>query len=175
MEVYLIRHTTPEIAKGICYGQYDLDLATSFLSELKTIQQALPKQVFNYPCFSSPLQRCSLLAQQLFKTVRFDERLKELNFGHWEMRAWDDIPKAELDPWMHDFVNTPTPQGESYVDLHKRTTEFLEELRQQNLTNAVLVTHGGVMRSLWAHVHDIPLNKSFDLKLSYGSILKLQL
>ncbi|MEM9897397.1 MAG: alpha-ribazole phosphatase, partial [Bacteroidota bacterium] len=27
MEIYLIRHTTPEISKNICYGQSDLELS----------------------------------------------------------------------------------------------------------------------------------------------------
>ena len=30
MEIFLIRHTTPKIEKGICYGQTDLDITTTF-------------------------------------------------------------------------------------------------------------------------------------------------
>jgi len=34
MEIYLIRHTTPDVAKGICYGQTDLDVANTFEEEV---------------------------------------------------------------------------------------------------------------------------------------------
>lgn len=35
MDIYLIRHTTPAIAKGICYGQTDLDVTANFLQRCK--------------------------------------------------------------------------------------------------------------------------------------------
>ena len=37
MEIYLIRHTTPKIEKGICYGQADLNVADSFEEEINVI------------------------------------------------------------------------------------------------------------------------------------------
>ena len=33
MEIYLVRHTTPDVAKGICYGQADIDVTATFLAE----------------------------------------------------------------------------------------------------------------------------------------------
>ena len=43
MEVYLIRHTTPKIGKGVCYGQTDLEVESTFFEkELHAIQQNLP-------------------------------------------------------------------------------------------------------------------------------------
>ena len=42
MEIYLIRHTTPLIEKGICYGQTDLDITESFEEEVSMIHPHLP-------------------------------------------------------------------------------------------------------------------------------------
>ena len=41
MLIHLIRHTKPEIAAGICYGQTDLELASSFTQEADTVLSKL--------------------------------------------------------------------------------------------------------------------------------------
>lgn len=171
MEVILVRHTTPDIAKGICYGQADIDVTTTFEEEVSSILKKVPVNDTNVTYYSSPLQRCKLLAEKLSSTVIFDNRLKELDFGDWELQKWNDIDKKELDIWMNDFVKTPAKNGESYIDLHNRTTNFLTELKAKNFQKVVLVTHAGVMRSLWAYMNEIPLEKSFELKLNYGDTL----
>ena len=60
MEIYLIRHTTPAVGKGICYGQTDLDITDSFKEEVAAIIPHLPDNI--QTVFSSPLQRCKKLA-----------------------------------------------------------------------------------------------------------------
>ncbi len=175
MEVILVRHTTPDIAKGICYGQADIEVATTFEEEVSDILKKVPVNATDVTYYSSPLQRCRLLAEKLSANVIFDNRLKELNFGDWELQKWNDIDKGELDIWMNYFVKTPAKNGESYIDLHHRTSNFLNELTTKNHQKVVLVTHAGVMRSLWAYTNNIPLEKSFELKLNYGDILTLHL
>lgn len=173
MEIILIRHTTPKIAKGICYGQSDLDVTDTFLEEIKPILEKVPINNAGIIYYSSRLLRCKKLAQKLSKTVIYDDRLKELDFGDWELQNWDAINKKELDVWMTNFVNVPATNGESYIDLHKRTTEFLSEIAKQNHKKVVIVTHAGVIRSLHAFINKIPLEQSFDLKLHYGEILNI--
>ena len=43
MDIYIIRHTTPDIAKGICYGQTNLELTDDFQAESDAILSKLPK------------------------------------------------------------------------------------------------------------------------------------
>jgi alpha-ribazole phosphatase len=62
--IYLIRHTTPAVARGICYGQTDLEVTGSFHEEAEVIRQHLPADIG--PVYSSPLNRCTLLAKELF-------------------------------------------------------------------------------------------------------------
>jgi len=105
MEIYLIRHTTPKVEKGICYGQTDLDITESFETEAAAIKERLPAGIERV--FSSPLQRCAKLAHQLFphQTISFHPTLMELNCGEWEMQHWDAIPKPESNPgWMILFM-----------------------------------------------------------------------
>ncbi|WP_299157556.1 alpha-ribazole phosphatase [uncultured Tenacibaculum sp.] len=172
MEIILIRHTTPNIAKGICYGQADIPLADTFAEEIIPILKINELNSSNTIYYSSPLQRCKLLAQKLSDTINFDNRLKELDFGDWELKKWNDINKNELDIWMNDFVNVSTTNGESYLDLHNRTVVFLNEIKLLEKEKAIIVTHAGVIRSLWSYINNSPLEKSFDLKLDYGHIIK---
>jgi alpha-ribazole phosphatase len=173
MEIYLIRHTSPAVAKGICYGQTDLDLTSSFEAEADIIRAVLPDNIIQV--HTSPLQRCLRLAERLFAThtIHHHEDLKELNCGEWEMCAWDDIPRADIDPWMNDFVNVSTPGGESYVQLYERTTTRFQAIRQEPLP-AAIVTHGGVIRSILSHITDTPLIDSFKIfALHYGCVVKI--
>nr|WP_295869277.1 alpha-ribazole phosphatase [uncultured Chitinophaga sp.] len=172
MEIYLIRHTTPAIESGICYGFSDIGVADTFETEVAAIKAKLPAGTFDV--YSSPLQRCHQLAVTLFgDNIHTDERLKEMNFGAWEMLAWEAIGKEELQVWADDFVQAKVPQGESYEELYTRSMAFIEEIIEKG-NNAVLVTHGGVIRSILAHATNTPLVDSFDLKVQYGRISQLQ-
>lgn len=175
MEIYLIRHTTPKIEKGICYGQTDLDITESFADEVANIIPHLPKDVQNV--YSSPLQRCRKLAEALFPlhAVQLDKDLMELNCGDWEMKPWNDIPKVEIQPWMDDFINITVPNGESYTTLHNRVVNRFQWIYQQP-SPAVIVAHGGVLRSILAYITNTPLKESFDeFTCHYGCVVKLVL
>ena len=41
MEIYLVRHTTPAIEKGVCYGQTDLNVAETFEEEVELVLKNL--------------------------------------------------------------------------------------------------------------------------------------
>ena len=134
MDIYLIRHTTPAIAKGICYGQTDLDVTDSFFEEAAVVRRHLPANLS--AIHSSPLQRCAKLAAHLFPShsIRLQDELREIDCGRWEMRNWDELPAEELDPWMKDFVQVRIPDGESYIDLHERVNRCFEEIRAAAIT-----------------------------------------
>jgi alpha-ribazole phosphatase len=197
MEIYLIRHTTPKIEKGICYGFSDLEVADSYeeevsiLSEkllqqtkkqyLKNKEQAKKTEVLIY---TSPLQRCSILAEDLknifqndfnFKVKR-NENLKEMNFGDWELQKWNEINEQELKMWTDNFVTEFTPNGESFEILNKRVLEFWQEnIQPQKDKIAFIVSHAGVIRSILCYALQIPLQKAFSVSIDYGSISKLKI
>ena len=172
MEIYIVRHTTPNIEKGICYGQTDLDVASTFEKEGENVLAQLPKKID--AVYSSPLKRCSMLASRLKNNPILDNRLMELNFGDWEMKKWDNIPLNEIQLWYNDFVNEPCLNGESYYELSLRAIECYEEILLLNHKVLVIVTHSGVIRSLLAYINTVELKESFDeFKIPYGSVFKI--
>lgn len=173
MEIYLIRHTTPAVAKGICYGQADVDVAESFTTEATAIRSLLPAAPA--VVYSSPLQRCRKLASYLFPDYLVQEEpdLKELHFGQWELQAWNAIPQAELQPWMDDFVTATVPGGESYAALANRSIRVFEQITT-GTHPAVIVAHAGVIRSILAHITGTPLQDSFNtFQLQYGCVVQI--
>ncbi|WP_109299216.1 alpha-ribazole phosphatase [Aquimarina sp. AU474] len=172
MEIYLVRHTTPNIDKGICYGQSDIGITDSFQTEVEKIHNQIPISEIS-KIYCSPLQRCKLLAKTFKKEVVFDNRLKELNFGDWELQPWDALPQKELQPWMDDFVNVQVPNGESYVELQQRILSFFSSLDLSLTEKNIIVSHAGPLRALLSHIRQIDLKDSFNIKIGYGEVIKL--
>jgi len=173
MEIYVVRHTKVAINEVICYGQTDVELADSFQEELAQLKNQLPSEFDQV--FSSPLSRCKILAETFSTKIIFDDRLKEMNFGDWEMKVWNDIPNDEIQPWYDDFVNYETPNGDSFESMYFRGASFFEELRKEDYKKILIVAHGGIIRSTWAYLLDIPLENTFKIPVNYGDILHFNL
>ena len=174
MNIYLIRHTLPDVLPGICYGHADLGVADSFATELQTLQAKLA-HITNPVLVSSPLRRCFILAESLAKhfdipAVNKDERLMELNFGDWELKSWADIPQGVVNEWSDAHIKQAPPNGESYVDLNARAKAFFEELVSSQHEHVLVFTHAGVIRALVAEISGMPLTAAADIEVDYGSV-----
>jgi alpha-ribazole phosphatase len=174
MQIYLIRHTTPAVDKGICYGQTDIPINFNlFDAELEVIKKALPADINHIYC--SPLQRCTFLANKLSSNISYHPELKELNFGDWEMQKWTELITDEFNNWMQDFVSVKTKNGESYEDLHFRTIQFLNNILNQKEDKVAIITHAGNIRSIISHLIDLPLSNSFRIEVNYGAVIHIEL
>lgn len=175
MEIWLIRHTTPNVEKGICYGQLDLDINESFMQEVEAIAQCLPSEAFT-SVYSSPLKRCSKLAAKLFspQTIIEEERLMELNFGDWEGLAWNAIDTKLLDEWGNNFLTQAPPNGECFNEMLNRANNFTDEILPRATGKMAVVTHSGIMRAFLVRFLNIPANKVFSLELNYGAIIQIK-
>ena len=115
MKIYLLRHTSLNVAKDTFYGQTDLDVSVNFDDEVKDIKKKiLIKKIDfnNLEIFSSPLKRCVKLSKALFNDFKKDIRLKELNFGDWEMKTFNEIPKRQILNWEKNLMKIQIPNGE---------------------------------------------------------------
>lgn len=178
MEIILVRHTSPAVAVGQCYGQLDCGLTKNATAEMARTKELFSQYTKpNVKIYSSPLKRCALLAQHLADNEEptYEERLKELHFGDWEGKAWDSVKDERYHFWFQDFANRRPPNGESLLDLYSRVEEFKEELMIKGEEQVVLVTHSGVIRCFLRMVMQFPLSKLYSLPLNYGSLTRLKL
>jgi alpha-ribazole phosphatase len=170
VQLYLIRHPTPRVAAGICYGRTDLELAEDVAAAAARIGPQLPLRL---PVFTSPLQRCRQLADALHPAPRSDPRLQEMNFGAWEMRPWNQIQREALDGWAADPLGYAPPDGESVAQLQARVQNFVMELKDEGLERAVLVTHAGVLKVLVGDSQRLPAKEWMALKFDYESVIEV--
>ena len=149
MTLWLVRHAQPLVAHGVCYGQ--LDMAAE-LQATQLCAAALAKVLptgMTGAC--STLQRCEQLASVLIGlqpdlSLKNDPRLREMNFGEWEGRAWSDIPRAELDDWTANFADYPVgTTGESVTQFMARVAAAFDEL--PTARDTLWITHAGVIRA----------------------------
>lgn len=172
MQLYLIRHPTPQVAAGICYGRTDLALAEHAAAAAARILPQLPPDL---PLFTSPLQRCRQLAEALHPAPRSDPRLQEMNFGDWEMIPWAGIQREALDGWAADPLGYAPPRGESAGELQRRVHEFIAEMRGFGMARAALVTHAGVMKVIVGHARGLPARKWMALNFDYEGVVRVEL
>jgi alpha-ribazole phosphatase len=174
MEIYLLRHTKPDVPPDTCYGQSDIDVVEqAFRDQIPEFQKLLPLGELS-AIYTSPLQRCYKLAEVLSQNnhpFHVDERIGELDFGEWELQPWAAIDGAEKTRWREDFLFARAPGGESHMDLYRRVEKFWDQLLQENHHSSLVVTHGGVIKSLLSKILDMPLRKSYALKIHYGELI----
>lgn len=171
MKIYLIRHTAVDVPEGMCYGQTDVPLKASFEVESKFVQVKI-KDIVPDVVFSSPLSRCCLLTASCgFENPVLDSRLKELNFGDWEGKQWNEI---DMSIWKENWINPATPHGESFQEMYQRVSSFFDELKNKNYKSVLVFTHGGVISCARVYFGQTSLGHAFDIKTRYGEVVKFQ-
>ncbi|MDL2231107.1 alpha-ribazole phosphatase [Porphyromonadaceae bacterium OttesenSCG-928-L07] len=172
MNIFLIRHTSVDVPKGICYGQTDVPLNQSFESEASVVKQKLSAVPFD-AIFSSPLSRCTRLAEYCeYTDIQLSDHLKELNFGDWEMQCWDEL---DMSCWKTDWVSIPPPNGESFLQMNKRVASFFENLKKKDYENVAIFAHGGVFSCVKVYLGLTDIEHAFVLNAEYGEVWEFEL
>ena len=105
MNVYLVRHTSVNVPRGTCYGNTDVPLNDSFENEAQLVYEQIKSISFD-KAYTSPLTRCVRLAKFCgFEHPEKDDRIKEINFGDWEMQKFDQITDPHLQEWYEDYIH----------------------------------------------------------------------
>jgi alpha-ribazole phosphatase len=178
MKIHLLRHTKPDVEEGICYGQADLDVNEDFAKEVEIIKRVCEKISYDV-LFTSPLRRCHKLALALEAdpdNIRVDDRLMEMNFGSWELKRWNDIENLpDAQSWFMDYVKRPAPGGESYEMVLTRVGDFIQDLRNANYKEVLIVGHKGIMIAINSILYGIDdMEHLFGMEMAFGTIMTLE-
>ena len=175
MEIILIRHTSVDVPRGVCYGQTDVPLRDSFKEEATITAQQLQDDVVD-AVFTSPLSRCTRLAEHCgYPDAIRDARLKELDFGEWEMKEFDKIDDPRLQEWYDDYFHVAATGGESFIMQLQRVSEFLDEVSRQKYGRVAVFAHGGVLICAQIYAGTLKMEDAFGALTPYGGIVRLQL
>ena len=182
MKLILVRHPAPDVASGVCYGSSDVAVAPHILAAARaSLRISLPA---NTPLYTSPLSRCAALASMLTGDLQasqltHDARLMEMDFGSWELRAWQDIERGDIDAWAFDLAHYRPGGGENVLAMASRIALFLDELLREQHAAVIIICHAGTIRLLSALQAGLPLAQTALLaassahKIAYGAVVTL--
>jgi alpha-ribazole phosphatase len=172
--VYLIRHPTPAVAAGVCYGRLELALAPSASQEIQIALRAIAAVT---TVWTSPATRCLELATAVASaqgaTLVEDPRLQELDFGCWEGLPWSAVPGAEIDQWAAQVWDYTPGGAESLADLWQRVAAFAADARLQERrmagSDVLIVSHHGPLRVLHCLGQDWDSSRYFEASFGFGA------
>lgn len=180
MELYFVRHTSVAVPPGVCYGRTDVPLRDTFGQEAADVRarlaELLPAGTAFDHVYTSPLSRCTRLAASCgHPDAERDDRLLELDFGAWEMRAYDDIDDPRLEEWYADYLNVAPTRGESFAMQRQRVAHFLDEVRRRPWQRVGVFTHAGVVLCAELYAGHFGCDGMFGHLTPYGGVVRIDL
>jgi alpha-ribazole phosphatase len=174
----MIRHTQPQRSmSGRCYGSLDVALSSSGIDDARNIAESL-RGIGFAAIYSSPLTRARDTAAPLARAARrellVDQGLREISFGDFEGRSYEEIEQRYPDlfaAWMESPTKIRFPSGESFEDVKLRAWASVNSIVERHSGDVVaIVTHGGVLRSILVAGLEMSDHAAFRLEQSYGAI-----
>ncbi len=158
-------------------GQGDSPLTESGRAQAEAIARRLAAEPAFDVLVSSDLGRAHDTARAIARAtgheIRLDTRLRERHFGIGEGLTYDEVgarfpgafrSEGAIDP---DFA---IPGGESRRQFHERVAHAFEALAAVHPdARLVVVTHGGVLATLYRHIHRIPLAEPHRIAIGNAS------
>jgi alpha-ribazole phosphatase len=174
VNVFLVRHTSPDLEGSRCYGRLDADLPPGWKEEAANLLRHVPSGT---ALITSPDRRCrqlaDLLALQTGTPAIIDEHLQELDFGAWEGLAWADVPRAESVHWAKDMWNRSPPGGETYATLYARASGAWQSLMLMDVDAVAVIGNAGPLRALITIALELPRDSFVRIHLDYASVTLL--
>ncbi len=183
--LFFVRHgETDWNLAGRLQGRRDVPLNDLGRVQAGRVGKLLPRIVGasweNLHFVSSPMAR-TLETMRILRTTldlpvnefATDMRLAELSFGEWEGKTWPQLRRSDLsevrkrdeDPW-----HFAPPGGESYNDLKVRLSAALADVQQ----DAIIVTHGGVIRTALSALTGMPGQEAAHLPIRQGAVYVIE-
>jgi len=164
-QIFLVRHVeTVWNAESRMQGHLDSPLTHTGIAQAEALAEYFKSQRFA-AFYSSDLGRAYETMRHIseknglsFSTIAC---LREKNFGILQGVLKKELPVKFPEIYPHYKANDPNyviPEGESIKQLSERCIKCLEELAQKHVDERILiVTHHGVLISLFKHTMDIPI------------------
>ncbi len=184
LTLYVIRHGETDWNAELRYqGQVDIPLNDKGRAQSRRnglMLATLIPDVTTIDFIASPMIRARETMDIVRDTLHLprdgyslDDRLIELSYGSWEGQLQTDLPQfdpAGLIERARDPYRWRPEGGESYADLLARTIDWLSSVKR----DTVVVTHGGVSRSLRAHLLSLDPATIPDLESPQDRVLILR-
>lgn len=159
MKLLLVRHGETDWNKDHRYqGRRNTELNAAGLQHARLAGEKL-KKYSPVALFTSDLKRTLQTAEIIGNCIdlspQSDPRLREIHFGDWEGKTYDEVAKLfprEVKVWRENPLEAYVPGGEKLRDVLTRILDVLDNICSTVNGNTVVVTHGGPIRLLLCHI-----------------------
>ena len=176
MKLYVIRHgRTSWNEKGLMQGRVNIKLSETGKKEAKDIREKLKDISFDI-CISSPLKRtletASIVTDNKYKIIT-DELLIERNLGEFEGKKYAEYEKLKF--WDYK-LNNDSYGVEPVKDILKRTSDFLNNLKEKNYKTVLIVSHAATIRAINYNIIGYDSNTKFlEFKPVHGKVYEYEI
>lgn len=176
MKLYVIRHgRTSWNEKGLMQGRVNIKLSETGKKEAKDIREELKDISFDI-CISSPLKRtletASIVTDNKYKIIT-DELLIERNLGEFEGKKYAEYEKLKF--WDYK-LNNDSYGVEPVKDILKRTSSFLNNLKEKNYKTVLIVSHAATIRAINYNIIGYDSNTDFlEFKPTHGKVYEYEI
>lgn len=157
MKLYLIRHgQTRWNIEGKIQGKTDIPLNETGLLQAQCLAEAMESCAIS-SVYCSVLKRARQTAEILVSGARAAgrslplypmEELREVDFGLWEGKTWEEIRQAypeDYAGWEKNPTAVTPTGGERREDCRVRTRAAVERILNEAGGDAAIVAHGGIL------------------------------
>ena len=177
-DVYLLRHGAT-LLHGRYVGSTDVSLAPEGREQvLRTAELLAGKQIEQIFC--SPMKRCleTLNLLNLDTSSEIDENLREIDFGRWERRSFEEIAKTDdslVEEWRVKGDSFCFPEGECVLAFTRRVDKFAQKILAASDSPMLVLAHGGTIRHLLCTFLKLPPENRMLFEVQAGAFSSVSL
>lgn len=169
--IHLLRHGAPEWP-GLLMGRTDgVPMPGGIAACVRQVEDLEFAAIV-----SSDLRRSVLAAAAIGDgrglSVTIDPRWRELDFGVWDGFPASSVDAGLMERFWDDPDRNPPPNGERWSALVARIAAARSALHH---SPSLIVTHGGAMRAMLAHLCGFDHRQVWAFDIPYGALLSLRL
>ena len=175
---YLIRHGETDFnKKRFFYGKADVSINETGKEQASKIHQLLKGRAISRIC-TSQLKRTLETAAIIFpdQIPTAYKTLNERDFGLWEGRTANEIQAAfplVWEEWLESPFDVTPSKAEPFQKFKDRVQSIVEEIRETDDDEIVIVGHLGVLRLIYQFLVD-PEADFWSIDIPQGTVLLLE-
>ena len=175
MKITLVRHGEVIEKYHGCYnGHIDIGLSHKGFLQAQEVAQKLRYEKFDM-IYCSDLLRTKQTLQAFRYDINpiFTKKLREKSWGKHEGKSFEEITQEGLEyKNFHQWLDAL--DGEDIETFEQNLKKyFFQTILKQKAQNILIVTHSGVIKTIFKILDNLTLEEAFSIKVAYGSFVVL--
>ena len=163
-------------------GQLNSNLDEIGREQARLVGERLANEEGISAVYASDLSRAmdtakAIVAHHPDLTIQPDKRMREITFGPWEGKLWEDFEGKEKDrlhQWRTDVTSITIPGVEPIKEFVGRVQSFIDEIVAKHPDEKILVAaHGGSINMFLTLAMEFPLKNCWRMKVGNTAIAEI--